>query len=67
MYGRPPRKVKITAQPPAGTQAIHASPEVVEALRTRRKPRKRDVFAAVIAITIVLAMVLSAVLPFFVF
>lgn len=65
MYGRKPRKLNVTAKLPEGTSAIIASSEAVEASRSRRKPRKQDLVAATIAISIVLAIVLSAILPFF--
>ncbi len=66
MYGRKPRP-KPTAQSPVSIQANTASDETVEGVQQRRKPGKQDVVAAVIAIAIVVAIVGSAVIPFFVF
>jgi hypothetical protein len=66
MYGRKPRP-KPTAPSPLSSQALTASDESIEGVRQRRKPRKQDVVAAVIAIAIVVAIVGSAVIPFFVF
>lgn len=60
----PRRRPKLTNKSKAKGKTLTASPDSVEAVRQRRKPRKQDYVAAAIALSVVLAMVLSAIFPF---
>lgn len=58
---RPP----LTNKSKASGKTLKAAPGAADAVRQRRKPRKQDYVAAAIAFSVVIAMVLSAIFPFF--
>lgn len=59
------RRPKLTNKSKASGKTLKATPGAAEAVQQRRKPRKQDYVAAVIALSVIVAMVLSALLPFF--
>ncbi len=61
----PRRPPKLTNKSKAKGKTLKPSPDSLEAVQQRRRPRKQDYVAAAIALAVVLAIVLSALVPFF--